>query len=371
VLGAVAACSSNANEGGFFPDAGSGGDGSGGSGGDNGGGNDGSVNPNPPPGIQVDGGAPDVWSDGGVTVTDTIYANTDDSLYSMDPKTKVVTLVGAFSKATDAGADPVTDVAVNAAGDVYANTETAIYKATLPATGGVVPLTPVATIAVGSGQRFYALAFAPGGALGASETLIGGDGNGEIFAIDTTNGSTKDLGNFGNDPSIAGNFLALSGDLVFYADSTNKPTGLATIRSCTPPATAGKAPKCIKTNDYLAGVDMTAMATAYTSGTPAKSLNAGIYGGSATASGNGIGFGEVFGLGAWEGNIYGFSRAYSGDAGAVPPQLILIDGTTNGGGGTLVPQTFGFSTNGWSGAGVTTKVTILVGPPPPPPPPPK
>src|ERR1700733_7065797 len=81
--------------------------------------------------------------DGEIVVTTTIYANTDDSLYSMDPKTRARTLIGKFS-----GADgDVTDVAVNGAGDVYVNTATTIYKVALPSTPGTVQLTKVATIA--------------------------------------------------------------------------------------------------------------------------------------------------------------------------------------------------------------------------------
>ena len=286
--------------------------------------------------------------DGDIVVTTTIYANTDDSLYSMDPKTRAVTLIGKFS-----GADGnVTDVAVNGAGDVYVNTEATIYKAALPATPGTVALTKVATIAAKkTGQQFFALAFAPAGVLGPNESLVGGDGDGELWWIDTGNGATKDLGSFGTDPkSPTKRVLALSGDLVFYNDATNKPTGLATIRSC--PDTTGA---CDKTSDYLAGIDMAALSAAYTSGTPAKSLLGGIYGGSGSNPGTGTGSGEVFGLGAWEGDVYGFTRGTA-------PSLILID--TGTGAGNKQPGSFSF-TNGWSGAGVTTKVTINVPPPPP------
>ncbi len=311
-----------------------------------------------------------------VTVTTTIYANTDDSLYSVDPKSNAVTLVGAFSGGTTDSStnSTITDVAVNAAGDVYVNSESAVYKAALPATApGPVVLTQVSTIAATSGTRFYALAFAPAGALGSSEMLVGGDGNGNLWSIDIANGGkTTELGSFGVDPSTSGNILALSGDIVFYEDSSGKFQGLATIRSCKPAAKSTSSPTCSKSNDYLAGVDMTALATAFTSGTPAASLNAGIYGGSSTALGAGIGHGEVFGLGAVEGNVIGFSRWQSADGGGIAPALWSISTAAGsaGGGGTSIPGSFSF-TNGWSGAGVTSKVTIVVPPPPPPPPPPK
>jgi hypothetical protein len=316
-----------------------------------------------PPSFGQDGGSPasDASPDGSVVITTTIYANTDDSLYSMDPKTMAITLVGKFAGMGGGTNDKsITDVAVNATDEVFVNTESAIYKATLPqSAGGTVQLTKVAAIALKTGQRFYALAFAPAGVLGQGEALVGGDGSGELWSIDQTNGATNDLGNFGTDPNNIANVLALSGDIVFYLDGANKPTGMATIRSCTKGTST-----CSKTSDYLAGIDMTALAQAYATNTPSTALLSGIYGGSATQTGSGTGFGDLFGLGAWEGSVYGFQRG----ATAKPPELVSLD-TTNGK-GTMLSSAFTF-TNGWSGAGVTTKVTVTVPPPPPPPPPPK
>ena len=373
---AVWACSGT-NESGFTAtDGGGSGSGSGGSGSGSGGsGSGGSGGPGFDGSIGTNGESGVPQGEASVTVHTTIYANTDDSLYSVDPKTNAVTLIGPFSGGlTDASTNAAaTDVAVNAAGDVYINSESVVYKATLPTTPpGPVTLTSVTTINAPSGTRFYALAFAPAGAVGTGETLIGGDGSGNLWSIDIATGATVNLGNFGNDPNDSTRFMALSGDVVFYVDSSGKNQGLATIRSCAPPTKPGYSPSCYKTNDYLAGVDMTALAAAFTSGTPAKSLNAGIYGGSSTTLGNGIGHGEVFGLGAVEGNVLGFSRFQNADAGPEVPALWSIDTSTGStsGSGTVLPGSFSF-TNGWSGAGVTSSVTIVVPPPPPPPPPPK
>jgi hypothetical protein len=288
-----------------------------------------------------------------VSTATTIYANTDDSLYSMDPKTQAVTLIGKFTGIGGGSNDStITDCAVDANDDVYVNSESVVYKAKLPQGSGTVSLTKVAMIATQPGQRFYALAFAPAGALGAGETLVGGDGNGELWSIDTTNGATKHLGNFGKEPGNATCTLGLSGDIVFYTAANAKPTGLATIR-------ANGGSSCSTTTDYLAGIDMAALASAFSSGTPAPSLLAGIYGGGATSAGAGTGYTELFGLGAWEGSVYAFARA----SGGKPPALISVD--TQTGKGQPLGGTFNF-TNGWSGAGVTTKVTINVPPPPPP-----
>ena len=87
--------------------------------------------------------------------------------------------------------------------------------------------------------KFYALAFAPAGALDPNnEILVGGDSTGNLWSITTTGGATKSLGDFGADPIISGNIFELSGDIVFYIDSSTNPTGLATIRSCPSPAAA-------------------------------------------------------------------------------------------------------------------------------------
>jgi len=301
-----------------------------------------------------DGGRSDVDAEPAptTTTTTTIYVNTDDSLYSMDPATKKVALIGTFA-GMGGGTDDtsVTDCAVDATGGVWVNTQTAVYRAQLPAGGtGTVTLSRVAAIAVKPRQKFYALAFAPAGVLGAAETLVGGDGAGELWSIDTTTGETVDLGGFGSDQART---FALSGDIVFYTDGGGKATGLATIRSCAPSGTS-----CTTTNDYLAGIDMAALAAAFTSGTRAPSLLSGIYGGSSATKGLGVGHGELFGLGAWQGSVFGFQR---GGGGGRTPSLLTID--TKSGAGTVIDSSFAF-TNGWSGAGVTTKVTINVPPPP-------
>jgi hypothetical protein len=319
--------------------------------------------------------------DGSITMTTktTIYAHTDTELYSMDPMTMVTTDIGTFTGTSGGYYDStITDLAVDAAGDLYVNTEQVIYTVKLPATpgaGAAVQLTsflntdPTLTDAGDLTTKYYALAFAPAGAVGVStiasgETLVGGDSNGELWVFPPS-GAAIDVGNFGTDPNVAANFLSLSGDLVFY-DSGSTPTGLATIRSCNK-ATSGKV-TCTKTDDYLAAIDMAnlkANATSPTS-TPA-SLLAGIYGGTTTADGPGTGKAEIFGLGAWEGNVYGFARCYECyDGGVNTPASLVQIGTAAGAGqgvATPVGSTFPFS-NGWSGAGVTTKVTVTVVAPP-------
>lgn len=286
---------------------------------------------------------------GGVAVT-TVYANTDDTLYSLDPQTNAVTLIGKFAGMSGASGDStVTDIAVDSSGGVYANTEGVIYKAAVPTSPGTVDLTKIASISLKSAQKFYALAFTPVGSLSSGEVLIGGDGNGELYSIDTTSGTTIDLGNFGPDPSKSGNNFALSGDLVFYLDASSKPMGLATVRSC-----KSNTATCTTTNDYLVAVDVTALAAAYKSSTPAATLLLGIYGGTKSSSGSGTTYGELYGLGAWEGSVFAFARNSGNNK---TPLLLTISTTT--GLASVVSSAFSF-TNGWSGAGVTTSVTVTV-----------
>jgi hypothetical protein len=297
--------------------------------------------------------------DGNTSTVTTIYAHTDTELFSLDPMKNAVTPVGIFSGMSGSTYDSsVTDLAVDAEGNVYVNTETVVYSVALPAAPSAtanVALTKVATIATGADQSFYALAFAPKGFLGSGETLIGGDNLGEVWVIDTIGGATQDLGNFGAVPGESDKIFALSGDMVFYTNA-GVATGLATIRQCN-----SKGESCTSSDDYLAGIDMTALSTAYTSKTPAPSLLGGIYGGSSSSVGSGTGYGDIFGLGAWEGSVFGFTRAESGSS----PNLISI--STTSGAGTLISSSFGFTTGGWSGAGVTTTTTIEIPPPPPPP----
>lgn len=262
-----------------------------------------------------------------------IYANTDNELYTMNPTTKAVTLVGAFDDGTTTRGN-VTDLAVNAAGDVWVNTDSAIYRAAVPTSPGTVTLTKVTDITLKSTQHFFALGFTLAGTLGSGETLVAGDNLGDLYAIES-NGTTQLLGGFGTD--TGGVHYELSGDVMFFAVN-GVPRGLATIRSC-------KGTTCTTTNDLLAEIDVPAMANAYKTNTPA-SLRKKLLG-------NGAGFGKLFGVGAWNDSVYAFSRETQG---TFPAQLIQVSAN---GVGTLLKD-FPQITSGWSGAGVTTSAPITI-----------
>jgi hypothetical protein len=260
-----------------------------------------------------------------------IYAHTDSELYSMDPNSHAVTDIGPFS--VGGGETPtITDLAVDGEGDVFVNSETAIYRATLPAGGtGTVTLTLQAQLQTGT--KFYALGFTPAGTLESGESLIAGDSAGDLYYIPSTGSSVvpQDLGGFGGS-------WELSGDVVFF--TVNGATlGLATIRQCSS--------ECDSKNDSLAEIDMAALKQAYTSQTPSSALLQQVLG-------SGTGFGDLFGIGAWGSNVYAFSRAST--SGSTPAQLVQV---VSSGTGTSL-QTFANITEGWSGAGVTTKAPVTI-----------
>lgn len=290
-------------------------------------------------GLQLDGGDGGLAGDGapgpGGDGTPIVYGNTDDSLYSMDPGTKKVVLIGKFS----GGTGTMTDCAVNGEGQLFVNSATAVYSAALP-TGGTGPVALTLKTALPSTSKFYALGFTPAGVLEAGESLIAGDGAGDLYYIDTSGPSAtpQKLGVFGAwtsgdpGPGTTGDLWTLSGDVLFYMDGAT-PRGLATLRACTKS-------KCQNTNDVLAEIDMVALKKAFDTKTT-QDVRKRIIGG-------GAGVGELYGIGAWDDTVYAFGRN--------PAALVGIDPT----GSATVLSSFPSITNGWSGAGVTTKAKVTV-----------
>lgn len=259
-----------------------------------------------------------------------IYAHTDSELYSMDPNSHQVTDIGPFQ--VSGGTTPtITDLAVDASGNVYVNSETAIYRAAIPTGSGTVALTLQTQLP--SGSKFYALGFTPAGALESGQSLIAGDSQGNLYYIDTSSASAtpQELGGFGGS-------WELSGDVVFFS-SGGSTIGLATIRQCSP--------SCDTHNDSLAEIDMSALAAAYTSHTPSTALLQQLLG-------SGTGFGDLFGIGAWGNNVYAFSREQGG--GSTPAQLVQIGSSGIG----MSLQSFPNISSGWSGAGVTTAAPVTI-----------
>jgi hypothetical protein len=259
-----------------------------------------------------------------------IYAHTDSELYSMDPNTHVLTDIGPFTLTGGGSTPTITDLAVDGAGNVWVNSETAIYGVTLPSSG-TGPVNIALHTQLQTGTKFYALGFTPAGTLESGESLIAGDSAGDLYYISPTSNVPQNLGGFGGS-------WELSGDVVFFSNN-GATLGLATIRTCSS--------SCSTTNDSLAEIDMDAVKAAYTSNTPSSTLLKQVFG-------SGTGFGDLFGIGAWGNEVYAFSRASS--SGSKPAQLVEIG--TSGTGTSLM--TFPNITSGWSGAGVTTKASITI-----------
>jgi hypothetical protein len=291
-------------------------------------------------GIQLDG-SPDAPA----PVVSAIYATTNTELYKMDPSTKNVLKVGDF----DFGAmtvENITDIAVNGNGDLWFSSEQHIFTAPLP-TGGSGPVKLTLKLTLPTTSKFYALGFAPAGVLETGEGLVAGDSAGDLYYIPTTSPTPtlQKLGGFGacktGDPSpcASGSVWQLSGDVVFYTFS-GTPKGLATLRACVPKS--GGSATCDNTNDIVAEIDMTALASKNPNAVLRKKL-----------LGTGVNYGRTFGVGAWEDKIYGFTYASTG----VPAQLIQVDST---GQGSLVQVFSSLTSGGWTGAGVSTKAQITV-----------
>ncbi|MGZ3477418.1 MAG: hypothetical protein ACXWUG_28590, partial [Polyangiales bacterium] len=270
--------------------------------------------------------------------TSTIYASTDTELWSMDPSTKKVTRIGPFGFGA-LTKENITDVAVDKDGLVYVISETTVFTATLPASGtGTVALAK--KLALPSGSKFYALGIAPEGVLESGEALVVGDSLGDLYHVPPS-GSAQKLGSFGpwvaGDPpgGKSGDVWQLSGDVVFFSIG-GAPRGLATLRPCT------KSGACTNGNDVVAEIDMTALAT--------KSATANLRKG---FLGAGTGFEKLFGIGAWGDAVYAFSLVSKGTT-TTPAALITIDATGKG----ALTQSFPAITDGWTGAGITTKAKV-------------
>lgn len=275
-----------------------------------------------------------------------VYANTDDTLYKMDPETKAVSAIGAIEGL--ATGEDLTDIGVDADGKVFGVTVGAsgavghVVELAIPASGaGAVKATLKRDLA--ATRRFYALAFAPKGVLGADEALVGGDSEGDLWLIPTDGASPQKLGTFGlvsaGDPGggKTGDTWQLSGDVVFFSNA-GAPVGFATIRAC-----AGTS--CVPDSDVLVEIDLAALGKKL----PTSSLLKRFVG---AASGHG----RLFGVGAWNDEVFAFQRSSASN----PAQLVSISLVTGKG---VVLKDFPEITtakNGWSGAGVTTSAKISV-----------
>jgi hypothetical protein len=290
---------------------------------------------------------------GGGDVTALIYAHTDLTLFSVDPKQAniVLTQIGDFDCIGGPGQDTsMTDVAVDKSQALFGVSNKAVHPLTIQ--GTTVHCGAPIALQSGANVKFYGLTFAPEGVLDPmKEVLIAGNTAGELWSIDGQ-GNLAQRGTLGLVPANDGNghtyankgkAWELSGDIVFFANNGN-PIGFATVRDCpNPPSTSN-----CDTIDTLIEIDVAAMKNA-TKQSVLKSVRGQI----STAPGCNDGlagdYGSMYGIGAWNDKVFGFSRKGN---------LIEID--TNDGSSCLVQA---YAMDKFAGAGVTTLAPIQ--PPPP------
>jgi hypothetical protein len=226
-----------------------------------------------------------------------VYGHSSSTLYRVDPTTFAVTPVADFG--WPAGEfDTMTDIAVDKDGVMMGVSFTKVYR--------VDPTTAACTFVADLDRQFNGLSYVPAPSLlDASERLVGTTLDGSVWAIDPTTGATSLAGSYGGVWTSSGDIVYVEG---FGIVATVKASGVGT--------------------DYLATIDPTTFAA-----TPI---------GEATG---GTGFSDIWGLGFWEGKVFGFSGA---------SQMLLIDPTS--GVATLLATG---QTVTWWGAGVTTAAPII------------
>jgi hypothetical protein len=183
-----------------------------------------------------------------------VYANTASELYRIDPRALTLARVGAFAFGDDGQNHEMTDIAVNAAGQIWGISFNAIYRIDA-ANARCTLVSPL------EGQ-YNGLTFVPSGVLNPSaEVLVAVAGSGEYFVVNTADGRVQRLGSYGG--------LASSGDLVSIAAADT----WAIVKR------GGE--------DHLARVDLRAGRTTVVGPTGVQ---------------------DLWGIGYWRNRIYGFSQ---------------------------------------------------------------
>jgi hypothetical protein len=266
-------------------------------------------------------------------------------------------MVGDFDCIGGTGDDvAMTDIAVNSTGQIFGVSSGHAYV--LSVAGTKVQCTSKITLPTmlpgGKVTKFYALSIAPPGVIvDGKETLVAGNTDGELWAIDDK-GNVSQHGAFGLVPKMdqngntfanAGKGWELSGDIVFLANN-GKPVGFANVRDCpNPPATTN----CDKA-DTLLEIDVAAMKTA-TTGSVLKGIRGKIVKSKTCNDAANADYGSMFGIAAFDDQVFGFSRS---------GQFVSINNTD--GTACLVQD---LAPSKWSGAGITTLAPVIAPPPVP------
>ena len=243
----------------------------------------------------------DAGGSGSNTETSLVYAHSGTTLYRIDADTFAANEIGTIS---GLGGQSLTDLAVDKTGAMVGVTLDKLYS--------IDPTTAAATLVKAlavSGDT--SLSFVPTDLndVNSADILVTANDQGDVYQIDETSGASTKIGSYGT--AGAGKVIS-SGDLIGV-----RGLGIyATVNVGT------------EANDYLAAIDPTTW--------------------KATPLGTGTGYKNIFGLGFWQGTIFGFV-----DDGTGAGTMITIDKNT--GVGTKI----GSGTQQWFGAGVTTNAPVL------------
>lgn len=244
--------------------------------------------------------------DGSVTPPDSrVYAHSGSKLYQVDTTTLMPVEIGSM---TGLGTQSLTDLAIDKNDKMIGITLDKLYSIN-EVSGSATLVRDLSQSASG----FTSLSFVPADLndSNSEDILVSANSVGEVYSIDTTNGTATMLGEYG---MVAAGRVGSSGDLIGV-----RGLGIyATVNIGTDPTA----------QDYLARID------------PATWK--------ATPIGTGTGYNDIFGLGFWQGKIYGFVSTSTTSG-----KIITIDPNTGAGTEALSGAIR------WYGAGVATDAPIL------------
>jgi hypothetical protein len=225
-----------------------------------------------------------------------VYGHTPDTLYSFDPTTNTVTLVGAFTNCTQGTTAQVIDLAIDSQMNAYVTTFDGFYS---------VDLQTAACTLIKAGAYPNSLSFVPAGTLDPNlEALVGYFGNAYV-RVNVGTGNTSSVGTLTGGYASSGDIVSVEGGGSFLTVTGN---GCGDCLLQVDP----------KTGDVIQNYGQ-------------------------------LPHGAVYGLGYWAGTLFGFdangdvfSIGGGGDAGLVTSDITVGDGGVTwwgAGSTTIAPAT--------------------------------
>jgi len=155
---------------------------------------DGGVNLTPGFDGSLGGGTVDSSSSNQIAI---VYGESPDTLYSLDPDTKAVSVVGVFS-----GCTGVEDIALDKDSNMYGTTSDGLYA---------IDRTSAKCTLIATGTYPNSLSFVPAGTLDPNvEALVGYNGS-DYVRIDPTSGVVTTVGSIGSGLSSSGDIVSVIG----------------------------------------------------------------------------------------------------------------------------------------------------------------